>query len=218
MRQGRKQKVSMTHTNYNSDDVRQMYNRIADGYVSFERVSERAFGSRQVRQRLFGQARGRVLDVACGTGANFPHLRAAEAVVGVDLSAGMLVHARRRAEQIGLSVTLQVMDAGRLSFPDASFDTVSSALSTCTFPDPLAALCEMRRVCRPGGTILLFEHGLSRQNWLASLQDQLAGWHYRMAACRWNQEPVELASRAGLRVLRDERHLFGIFHAITATP
>lgn len=208
----------MPHTNYNSDDIRQMYDRIADGYVSFERVSERAFGSRQVRRRLFGQAHGRVLDVACGTGANFPYLHAAEAVVAVDLSASMLAHARQRAGRIGLPVTLKVMDASRLSFPDASFDTVSSALSTCTFPDPLAALREMRRVCRPGGKILLFEHGLSCQSWLAYLQDQLAGWQYRTSACRWNQEPAELATSAGLRVLRDERHLLGIFHAITAAP
>jgi ubiquinone/menaquinone biosynthesis C-methylase UbiE len=117
-----------------------------------------------------------------------------------------------------LPVTLQVMDAGRLSFPDASFDTVCSALSTCTFPDPLAALGEMRRVCRPGGKILLFEHGLSRQSWLAWGHERLAGWHYRMAACRWNQEPAAMAYHAGMRVLRDERHLLGIFHAITAAP
>lgn len=208
----------MENPTYTTNDIRHLYDTIADGYVGFERLSEQAFGSRRIRRRLFGQARGRVLDVACGTGPNFAHLQAAESIVGVDLSAGMLAHARRRADLMGLPVTLQVMDASRLSFPDASFDTVSTALSTCTFPDPIATLREIRRVCRPDGLVLLFEHGLSRQRWLAWMQERLAGWHYAMAACRWNQEPAELAAAAGLQILQDERHFAGIFHAISAVP
>jgi len=50
------------------------------------------------------------------------------------------------------------MDAQALEFPDDSFDTVISSFSTCTFPDPIAALHEMERVCTPDGEILLLEH------------------------------------------------------------
>ena len=55
------------------------------------------------------------------------------------------------------------MDAEHLAFKDGSFDTVVSTLGTCTFPDPVEALREMRRVCRPGGTVLLLEHGRSNR-------------------------------------------------------
>jgi ubiquinone/menaquinone biosynthesis C-methylase UbiE len=109
------------------------------------------------------------------------------------------------------------MDAQKLEFPDASFDTVTSALSTCTFPDPIQALQEMKRVCRTDGLILLLEHGHSRLPWLANFQDRNVLKHYhRHAGCRWNQDPLDLVKAAGLIVRSSKRFGLGMFHAITA--
>ena len=109
---------------------------------------------RRLRSQLLKSAVGRVLEVAAGTGSNLAHYPAGVDIITVDLSPHMISKARQRGAQ-----KAAVMDAQHLAFRDGSFDTVVSTLGTCTFPDPLEALREMRRVCRPSRHILLLEHG-----------------------------------------------------------
>jgi ubiquinone/menaquinone biosynthesis C-methylase UbiE len=109
-------------------------------------------------------------------------------------------------------------DAQTLPFRDKSFDTVVSSLSTCTFPDPVAALKEMARVCRPTGKILLLEHGRSDRERLGCWQDRHADQFAKPLGCNWNREPLELTKDAGLKVVRGRRTFFGIFHQIEAVP
>lgn len=93
--------------------------------------------------------RGReVLEVGCGTGLILARLaEVASRAVGVDLSPGMLAHARAR----GLDVT--EADATALPFPDASFDAAVSFKVLAHIPDIGRALSEMARVVRPGGIV-----------------------------------------------------------------
>ena len=163
------------------------------------------------RRRLLTRASGRTLDVACGVGTNLPYLPDGTEYVGADLSPHMLRRALRRHGHGVRSGAFQAMDAERLAYPDASFDTVISSLSTCTFPDPGAALREMARVLRPQGRILLLEHGRSRVEPLARIQDRLAPRHFRKHGCRWNQEPVQVVEEAGLRIVRHQRGFLGVF-------
>jgi ubiquinone/menaquinone biosynthesis C-methylase UbiE len=129
----------------------------------------------------------------------------------------MLEIAQSKANALGLNVQVKVMDAQRLDFPDASFDTIMSALSTCTFPDPVQALREMKRVCRADGLILLLEHGHSNMRWLANYQDRHVLQHYQQnAGCRWNQDPLDLVQAAGLEILSSTRFGLGMFHTIIA--
>jgi ubiquinone/menaquinone biosynthesis C-methylase UbiE len=99
-----------------------------------------------------------VLDVATGTGQVL--FAAAEAVgpagrvVGIDLTDGMLDHARRRIESHGLAkAEVQVGDAEQLPFPDALFDRVLCGFGLFFFPDHHRALCGFYRVLRPGGLV-----------------------------------------------------------------
>jgi ubiquinone/menaquinone biosynthesis C-methylase UbiE len=96
-------------------------------------------------------ARGkRVLEAGCGTGLILSRLdRVAKSAVGVDLSPGMLKHARAR----GLNVVHGSVTA--LPFADASFDTVCSFKVLAHVPDIDAALRELARVTRPGGHLVL---------------------------------------------------------------
>jgi ubiquinone/menaquinone biosynthesis C-methylase UbiE len=199
-----------------AEEIQRAYDRLAPDYSRMTFVERHLFGVDRQRRRLLEGVTGRVLDVACGTGASFPFLKAASQVTGIDLSPGMLDLARRRAERLGLSVDLQVMDAGRLDFADDVFDVVVSALSTCTFPDPVAALREMGRVTRPGGRILLLEHGRSSWGPVGRHQDRTAHRHFATAGCRWNQEPLDLARAAGLTVTAHGRSFLGVFHTIEA--
>ena len=103
-----------------------------------------------------------------------------------------------------------------MAFPDQTFDTVVDTLGLCTFSDPVAALWEMARVCRPNGRLLLLEHGRSGHEWLGHWQDRRADRHEKRLGCRWNREPLDLVRQAGLKVLKAERTFLGIFHLLEA--
>jgi ubiquinone/menaquinone biosynthesis C-methylase UbiE len=126
----------------------------------------------------------------------------------------MLNIARKRAAKPSMNVSFLLADAEALPFSDESFDTVVSSLSTCTFPNPVAALKEMARVCRPQGKVLLLEHGRSDREWLGRWQDRHADQFAKPLGCHWNREPLDLVRQTGLKVYRAKRNFFGIFQQI----
>lgn len=170
------------------DKIQNEYDARAEGYEQKMWFDQYILGVARQRKQLMSRAHGRILDVACGTGLNFPMFPPGSEIIATDLSPRMLEIARQKAAHLNLNIQTQVMDAEKLEFADGSFDTVASTLSTCTFPDPIQALQEMRRVCQPNGLILLLEHGHSRVRWLANYQDRHVYQHYQAnAGCRWNQ-------------------------------
>ncbi|RPI91720.1 MAG: class I SAM-dependent methyltransferase [Chloroflexi bacterium] len=201
------------------DELQSEYDARADGYEQKLWFDQHILGVARLRKQIMSKAHGNILDVACGTGLNFPLLAPSSKITATDLSPRMLEIARQKAAQLNLNVDVKVMDAQNLDFADGSFDTVVSSLSTCTFPDAVQALREMGRVCRAGGQILLLEHGRSSWGWLANYQERHACGHYQAnAGCRWHQEPLELVRAAGLQVLSSKRSRLGIFHSIVAVP
>lgn len=212
-----------TRSNLNDDDrsfddsrLRSVYDGFAKFYWMDSLLSDRLGRASVLRSWLMAQARGRVLDVACGQGENFAHLTAADAIVAVDLSPAMIEHAAKRASKSAVPVETRVMSATELGFPDQNFDTVVSALATCTYPDPNAALREMARVLKPDGELLLLEHGRSSAKWLATFQDRRSDRHYRNAGCRWNQDVEDLARAADLEIIETRRKTLGVFVAMRA--
>lgn len=193
------------------------YDEIADQYEKKTWFDQHILGVARQRKQLMSLAHGKILDVACGTGLNFPMFAATAEITAIDLSPRMLEIAQQKAVTLNLNVQVKIMDAQKLEFPDGSFDTVTSTLSTCTFPDPMQTLQEIKRVCRTDGLILLLEHGHSSLPWLANYQDRHVLQHYQQnAGCRWNQDPVDLVQTAGLKILRSKRFGLGMFHAIVA--
>jgi phosphatidylethanolamine/phosphatidyl-N-methylethanolamine N-methyltransferase len=101
----------------------------------------------------------RVLEVGVGTGINASLYPRNCHVTGIDLSTSMLERARERVAREGVSnVRLIEMDAARLTFPDDSFDIVYAPYLVSVVPDPVQVVREMRRVCRPGGKIIVLNH------------------------------------------------------------
>lgn len=198
------------------DDLREIYADLAPCMARMGWLDRLITGRH--RRRLFGTAGGRVLDVACGTGTNLRYLPEEIDYVGVDLSPDMIAHARERSAERVPAEAFREMDAADLAFADDTFDTVISSLSTCTFPDPRGVLREMARVCRPDGRILLLEHGRSDVGFIARFQDWRADAHYEKHGCRWNQDPLEVASGAGLRVREHREAMLGILTMIEAVP
>lgn len=209
--------TSHDHVPSTTEEVRQCYNEHASAYAFLEPAAE-YLGLRRLRRRLIRRASGDVLEIAVGTGANLRYYPRDCRITAVDVSASMLEIACERANKRELQVDFHVMDAEHLGFPDEHFDTVVSTMALCTFIDPIAALKEMGRVCRPGGRILLLEHGRSSWGRLARWQDRQAQRHAERFACHWNREPLELVQDAGLLPLYARRSFFGMLHEIVALP
>lgn len=202
---------------FTSAEIARKYDSIAIRYDRAERLIEWLLLKRW-RRTLFSRARGDVLEVAAGTGRNLEYYPRDCRLTAIDISQGMLDIARQRANELGRAVEFQLMDGVALTFPDDCFDTVTSSLSTCTFPDPLAVLREMRRVCKPEGCILLLEHGRSSVRLFGWLQNRLADWQVRALGCHWNREPRRMVEQAGLRLISDRTHVFGVVHVVEAEP
>jgi len=199
------------------NELQRAYDEIAAQYEKRIWFDQHILGVARLRKKLLSKANGKILEVACGTGQNLPLFALYSEITAVDLSPKMLEVARENAAKHGLNVSFAMMDAEKLEFPDGSFNTVVSTLSTCTFPNPIKALQEMKRVCQPNGLILLLEHGHSDLPWFANFQDRNEYKHYQEhAGCRWNQEPLDLVQSAGIKVLKNKRNILGMFHSIEA--
>lgn len=203
--------------NFTTREVSEKYDRFARWYDWVEAVPD-VLGVKRLRRSLLRGASGSVLEVAVGTGKNLAYYPPDRRIVAVDLSGEMLKVARSRAAKLSRDVTFVVADAEALPFRPNSFDTVASSLSTCTFPDPVAALKEMARVSRPKGQLLLLEHGRSDREWLGRFQDRHADRFAKPLGCHWNREPLRLVREAGLKATAAKRLFLGIFHEIEAVP
>ena len=118
----------------------------------------------------------RILEVGVGTGLSLPHFRRDARVTGIDVSAEMLAKARRRVERLKLSQveSLQVMDAEQMSFADDAFDAVLALYVASVVPDPARFAAEMRRVCKPGGAIVVVNHFTSDNPVMRFVERRLA--------------------------------------------
>ena len=113
----------------------------------------------------------RVLEVGVGTGINLNLYPRNCHVTGIDLSTSMLEKARERVHKAGMrNVRLQEMDAAHLIFGDDTFDIVYAPYLVSVVPDPVQVVKEMRRVCKPGGKIVILNHFRSASPILSRLE------------------------------------------------
>lgn len=158
--------------------------------------------NRPLRQRACAGLHGRVLEVGFGSGLNVPHYPAAvtevvavePADLGWKLASQRVDASSTRVERVGL-------DGQSLPLPDDSCDTALSTWTLCTIPDVAAALGEMRRVLKPGGTLHFVEHGLApdaavqrRQHRLEPIQKRIAG------GCHLTRAIPDLLTDAGFTI------------------
>ncbi len=155
------------------DKTKQRYDRIAPYFDVLEAFLEGLFFS-QWRQSIWQKVQGEhILEVGVGTGKNFPYYPASGRITAVDFSEQMLQRAKTKQQRSNLEVELELMDVQSLCYADNSFDTVIGTFVFCSVPQPLKGLQELYRVCKPGGQVLLLEHVLSSQPWLAAVMNFL---------------------------------------------
>ena len=111
------------------------------------------------RDRMEIRPGSHILEVGVGTGINASLYPRNCHITGIDLSTSMLDKARERVAREGLrNVRLMEMDAAKTTFADATFDIVYAPYLISVVPDPVKVACEMRRVCKPGGKIVILNH------------------------------------------------------------
>ena len=149
---------ALSVTAVENDFVERVYEKLANVY-------DYTFGPTLHPGRLVALDRmgirpaDKILEVGVGTGINASLYPKNCHVTGIDLSVGMLDKARERVAREGLrNIRLLEMDAANLTFADDSFDIVYAPYLVSVVPDPVQVVREMRRVCKPGGKIIILNH------------------------------------------------------------
>ena len=176
--------------------TRARYQRLAPMYDRMEALSERRF--RPWRHKLWSLVQGpHVLEVGVGTGKNMPFWPPGVDMTAIDLTPGMLDRARQRADELHLKATLRLGDVQALDFPNATFDTVVATFVFCSVPDPILGLCELKRVVKPGGQMILLEHMRSPKAVIGKIMDVLNPVVVRVMGGNINRRTVENVQTAG---------------------
>jgi ubiquinone/menaquinone biosynthesis C-methylase UbiE len=193
------------------------FDRIASPYDRGMAPLEK-LGLARLRARLVPHAKGKVLEVGVGTGANLPFYPSVTCVTAIDESPDMLAVAAHRAEGLGACVSLGLMDVESLAFPAGTFDTVVASLVFCSVVDQARALSELRRVLnKADGRILLLEHTRPQVRPLAWLADLLnIPWYAFNGRCNINRETHKAVARAGFELVQVESVLGGLVRLIIA--
>ena len=149
---------ALSVTAVESDFVERVYERLSSVYDLIFGPTLHP-GRLHARERMVIAPGDRILEVGVGTGINIALYPAGCHITGIDLSASMLDKARERVARQGVrNVRLLEMDAANLTFEDDSFDIVYAPYLVSVVPDPVKVVQEMRRVCRPGGRIVILNH------------------------------------------------------------
>jgi len=221
------------------------FNELAPGYDREIARDESTSGILDLRKELAARAKGSVLEIAGGTGRNLEYYDAgavSSLLVG-DYSEKMLQVAAHKValmrqpaqppsqpvdgaapaapsvrQAFASRVTLAVLDACALEVPSGSFDTVVDTFGLCSFEQPEIALAEMARACKPGGQLLLLEHGVSDWSLLAYWQQHRLNRHVVKWGCYWNRDILKLVRESGLRVKEVQRRHLGTTYVIVCEP
>ena len=188
------------------------YDTIAPHYDRAVRPLDRWFLAR-LRATTLGHLppNARVLEIGSGTGLNFVFYPSNATGVASEPSSGMLDIAKRKARPEG--VRLVQSCAQNLPFDDNSFDAAFATLVFCSVAQPQDVFAELRRVVKPGGTVLLLEH-VRPDNLLGPLFDVLNFITVPLFDDHFDRRTANEAGRAGLEVVKVEKSLLGIINLI----
>ncbi|MFC3420386.1 class I SAM-dependent methyltransferase [Salinicoccus hispanicus] len=174
--------------------------------------------TRKYRQRIFPEARGKVLEVAVGAGSNYSFYDDDIELTGIDFSPEMLKAARAAANDYAFTSSFLEGDVETMQFEENSFDTIVSSLSFCAYQDPVAVLNQFRKWCRPAGRILMMEHGLSTNRVLSKMQRIADSLSLKVVGCHQNRHITDIVQQSDLVLVKEERYLAGCLYLLWVNP
>ena len=167
---------------------------------------ERRYG--KMKGEWFSRAVGKTLLVAVGTGLDLRYFPPGHDLTGIDISAKMLEKAREKVvptlegNEPLPRTNLVRTDVEQLPFGDATFDTVVTSCTFCSVPDPVAGFRELRRVLKPGGALLMFEHVRPANLYLGLMMDLMNPVARRLGP-EINRRTAANVCAAGFRLTRE---------------
>ena len=158
--------------------------------------------SNPLRSRVCEGLHGHVVEIGFGSGLNIPFypdsVTGVAAIEPADL--GWKLAGKRLADS-AVPVERSGLDGQSLPLPDDSCDTALSTWTLCTIPDAVAALQEVRRVLKPGGTLHFVEHGLAPDDKVRHWQHRLEPMQKRLfGGCHLTRPIADLLTKAGFTI------------------
>ena len=157
---------------------------------------------RDVRARVTAGLSGEVVEVGFGTGLNAPcYPPEVTKVAAVEPSTLCMRLAQPRIANTSAKVELAGLTGESLDLPSDAFDGALSTWTLCTIPNVDAALAEIRRVLKPGGSFHFVEHGHAPDPGVAKWQARIEPpWKHVAGGCHLTRPMPELIERAGFRI------------------
>jgi ubiquinone/menaquinone biosynthesis C-methylase UbiE len=177
----------------------------------FPRMLDWALGNPELgkyRRRALEAARGKVLEVGFGTGLNLPYYpEAVNEITAIDPESMLPEKVAERIKKFPVPVNFVQLDAsGHLPFADATFDSIITTWTLCSIENVEPALAEMRRLLKPDGRYIFFEHGRSDDAKTAKWQDRFNPVEKVIGAgCNINRPIDRLIKAAGFAIEDLER-------------
>jgi ubiquinone/menaquinone biosynthesis C-methylase UbiE len=187
-----------------------IYDKFARYYDSVFAPLERIGLARYRREALAELPEdARILELGCGTGANFKFYRKSEIAVSTEISLQMLEAARKKR----VSNVLVNADAQYLPFGENEFDAAFATLVFCSIPEPPLAFAEIRRVVKNGGKVVLLDH-VRPPGALGRIFDGLNRVTESVFEDHFNRRTAEMAGDCGLSVIEVRKKMAGIVNLI----
>lgn len=199
-------------------DTTPIYDRLAENYDKMINMEELTSYIWYLRRKLMKRVSGDVLELSCGTGRNVKYFDPAKvrSVTFLDTSRPMLdATARKFAERFPSFDRVQYVQgraedvAAMAAKSGQKFDTIYESFGLCSHEDPVAALKSCRQLLRPGGRVVLLEHGRSYYDSLNKRMDDRAEERFHDWGCRWNLDIPEIVKASGLEIEETDRYHFG---------
>jgi phosphatidylethanolamine/phosphatidyl-N-methylethanolamine N-methyltransferase len=159
----------------NLEETLRTYRRYA-GWYDLVFGAPFADGRREAVRIANNRPGQRILEVGVGTGLSLPLFRADARVTGIDVSPDMLAKARDKVAQLRLAQVeaIEEADAERLGFADDRFDAAIALYVVSVVSDPARFGAELRRVCKPGGRIVIVNHFAKTRGPMRAVEQALA--------------------------------------------
>ena len=178
--------------------IKNRYNRISKIYDTLENPMK-SMTKNVWNEKLVNALEGKkILEVGVGTGNNLRFYPKDLQVTGIDFSENMLEKAKKKTKKED-NISLIEMDVQDMSFADNTFDTIVTSCVFCSVPDPIEGLKEMRRVCKPGGKIIMLEHMRSHHAIIGRMMDGVNFIPLHIWGANINRETIDNVLKAGFK-------------------